>query len=425
MPIEDFFEFEHTIITIIAAIAVFAYQHFKHKNERFKQYASDLYREDNQTAQITSAILLREYLAPIFPLPGNFYKKNTLNLIVAILRNTKNGNFQKTLADSISYITEADGQDFQNVNLHKVSIKPKTRIQYEITNDDRFLQKHISLRCADFYQADISFSGIYNINATKAVFNDTLLYNTNFHNCILKDADFKKADIANLKFKSCILEGANFKGASKVASAMVFESQNSKDGKSLLHYLDEEGIFVGYEDTIRYKVNQTPIKIFVSKLGHMNTKQQSYYTHIKEYLKKEYKYDFIFIDPKDYRDSGQIDTITHLMSECAGILVMAFSYIHVENGDMVGGSNKISNQEHISPWLQIEAALANTLYKLPCMIIMEENVHCNGIFEERVTNNEELIQRIDYKGNFNDTDIKMLRNWSRKVEQYHNEKSAL
>ena len=59
MPIEDFFEFEHTIITIIAAIAVFAYQHFKHKNERFKQYASDLYREDNQTAQITSAILLR------------------------------------------------------------------------------------------------------------------------------------------------------------------------------------------------------------------------------------------------------------------------------------------------------------------------------------------------------------------------------
>jgi hypothetical protein len=41
------------IITSVSSATVFIYQHIKHKNERYKQYASDLYREDNETAQIT------------------------------------------------------------------------------------------------------------------------------------------------------------------------------------------------------------------------------------------------------------------------------------------------------------------------------------------------------------------------------------
>lgn len=415
---EELIQSGYAIITTLAAIAVFVFQYIKNNNERYKQYASDLYREDNQTAQITSAILLRSYLTPkLFGL-NRSYVKSTLNLIAAILRHSANGNLQKTLADSISYVSKADGQDFQHANMYKCSIKPKSIIEYKVTGDKKLLEKRISLRCADFYKANISKSGLYSIDAECAVFFDSLLYGTTFHNCILRGADFKSADVHNLKFKGCDLMGANFAGARRLDTVKVYDSEESEKGNNLLMYLNKDGVFVGLQKTQQYLINNAPRKIFISKLGSPNTKQKLYYANIKDYLQKQYKYEFEYIDPEDYRDSGQIEMIVNRMSECSGILIFAFSYIHINWGNMVGISNAINNEEHISPWLQIEAALANAIYKLPCMVFTEDGICCNGIFDANIIKNEELMCKIDYTGVLTKDDEEALLQWSRLVEQH-------
>ena len=418
----EFINNGYAIVTIIAAIIIFVFQYIKNYNERYKKYASDLYREDNQTAQITSAILLRSYLTPKWFGLNSSYAKSTLNLIAAILRHTMNGNLQKTLADSISYISKADGQDFQYANMYKCSIKPKSRIDFEITGNKKMLDRRISLRCADFYKANISQSGLYNINAESAVFYDSSLNGSTFHNCILKNADFRNADVHNLKFKGCTLIGAKFTGARRLDTVKVYESIDSENGVGLLNFLDNEGVFVGMQSLQQYVTSIAPKKIFVSKLGSMNTKQKLYYTHLTEYLQKKYQYQFDFINPEDYCDSGQIEMIINRMSECSGVLIFAFSYIHIDEGNMVGYSNTINNEEHISPWLQIEAALANAIYKLPCMMVAEEGVCCNGIFDATVVKNEDLICKINYAGTLSDVDEEQLLHWSRLVEQHYSNK---
>ena len=408
----------YAVITGFASATVFIYQHIKHKKEQFKQYAKDLYREDNETAQITSAILLRSYLDSRAILLRNPYTKKTLNLIAAILRHIPNGNLQKTLADSISYVHKANGQDFQNVNLNMCSIKPKSRINYELSGKPKFLRKYISLRCADFFNAKILYSGLYNINAEKGVFCYSLLCNTTFHNCILNNADFRYADVCNLQFKDCNLVGAKFGNAIQLDKAKVYNKENGIEGLPLLDFLDKDGVFIGLQKSRKYSINTAPLRIFISKLGHMNTKQKIYYENLKEYLRTTFKYQFEFIDPEEYCEVGQIDMITDRMSKCSGILILAFSYVHIDNGNMVVAKSSICNEEHISPWLHIEATIANSLYKLPCMVITEDNVFCNGIFDKRVMQNDSLMYSINYNGSLTESDEEQLRNWSRKVKLY-------
>lgn len=409
----------YSITTVIIAIVVFIYQNKKYRNERYKQYASDLYREDNPTAQITSAILLRSYLKPKLFGFSKSYAKDTLNLIAALLRHTPSGNLQKTLADSLSYVVEADGQDFQYANMRLSSIKPASQIKYTITKDAKYLGERISLRSADFYKANISDSGLYHIDAENAVFFSALLNNTTFHNCILRNANFKDADVHNLKFRMCDLEGAIFSGARRIETARVYKGLNDKDYEPLIKYLDASGKFVGLHTKPEFVVSDCPKKIFISKLGHMNTKQESYYESIKQYLSVNYKYEVEVINPEEYRDSGQLEMIINRMSQCSGVIILAFSYLRVDNGNMVGASSTVAGECYISPWLHIESALANTLYRLPSLVIAERGVCCNGIFDELVVKNEELMCRIDgYDGLFTEADSEQVEKWSRMVDKY-------
>ena len=407
----------YTIITIIASIAIFIYQSIKSRNERFKQYATDLYKEDNPTAQITSAILLRSYLRPILYIFKNPYEKDTLNLIVAILRHIPNGPLQKTLADSISYVRKADGQDFQYINLCSASIKPKYRIDFEINNNANYLNKRISMRCADFYSSDITLSGLYHINAEKSVFYNCLLCKSSFYNCVLKGADFRSADVHNLKFVDCDLTDTKFDGAIGLESAMVV-STATKTRNALIYYLNEDGLFDDYCDTIRYKNNDTPIKIFVSRLGEMNTKQKLYFNYILNYLEQKYNYKFEQIDPQEYRDSEQIPMIKNRMEQCSGIIVFAFTQIHIENGEIVNRTQQINNEEYSSPWLHIETAMAKAIYDFPVMIITEGDILCNGIFDDKVVNNDNQMFKINYKGVLSDKDERLISHWNRAVEQH-------
>ena len=417
LELSNYLESGYAVITIVASIAIFIYQSIKLKNERFKQYAIDLYKENNTTAQITSAILLRTYLKPIFHIFKDPYEKDTLNLIVAILRHIPNGPLQKTLADSISYVRKADGQDFQYINLSSASIKPKYRIDFEIYNNTNYLNKRISMRCADFYCSDITSSGVYHINAEKSVFYNCLLCKSSFYNCILEGADFRNADIHNLKFVDCILTDAKFDGAIGLDSAMVV-STATNEKYALINYLNEDGLFDNYCKAIRYQCNDTPKKIFVSRLGEMNTKQKLYFNYILDYLEQKYHYKFEQIDPQEYRESEQISMIKNRMAQCSGIIVFAFSQIHIDSGEIVNKTQQICNEEYSSPWLHIETAMAKALYDFPVMIITEENISCNGIFDNKIISNDNLMFKINYRGVLSDKDESIISHWNRAVEQH-------
>lgn len=405
----------YSITTIIGAVAIFIYQRNKSMNDRFKQYAMDLYKEDNLTAQITSAILLRSYLRPIYHLFTNPYKRDATNLIVAILRHIPNGNLQKTLADSISYISRADGQDFQRINLHAASIKPESRINFEITDNPKYLEERTSMRCADFYRSNITQCCIYHINAEKAIFFETLLCQTSFTNCILKNANFQNADVSKLKFIDCSMDGANFKGARCLETASVTENGNTY---RLIDCIDINGKFEGYKAKQRYFENGDKKSIFISRLGVMNAKQLNYYKHITELIKKQYNYTFEEIKPEDYWDSNQITMIKDRMAKCSGMIVFAFSYMKINEGKIANISQQIVDEDYSSPWLHIEAAMANAMYNFPTMVFAEENISCNGIFDDKVIQNDELMFKINFNGTLSENDEKSLSGWSRAVDRY-------
>ena len=112
------------IISLIAGVIVYLFQRIQNRNNRFNQCTSSL-QTGTEEAQITSAILLRSFLG--FP----SYKNDALNLIIALLRVTSYGNLQKTLSDGFSYVSHADGKDFQGVKLHMACIKSRRQIKYD------------------------------------------------------------------------------------------------------------------------------------------------------------------------------------------------------------------------------------------------------------------------------------------------------
>jgi len=106
------------------------------------------------------------------------------------------------------------------------------------------------------------------------------------------------------------------------------------------------------------------------------------------------------------------------MAQCSGIIVFAFSQIHIDSGEIVNKTQQICNEEYSSPWLHIETAMAKALYDFPVMIITEENISCNGIFDNKIISNDNLMFKINYRGVLSDKDESIISHWNRAVEQH-------
>ena len=64
-------------------------------------------------------------------------------------------------------------------------------------------------------------------------------------------------------------------------------------------------------------------------------------------------------------------------------------------------------------------ASAKALYDFPTMIVTEDNTYCNGIFDDKIVNNDKLMFKINYKGLFTSEDEQTITHWNRAVEQYN------
>ena len=105
------------------------------------------------------------------------------------------------------------------------------------------------------------------------------------------------------------------------------------------------------------------------------------------------------------------------MGECAGVVIIAFERILIEQGKELRGNPKardVGGQRIPTVWNQIEAAMAYATRK-PLLVIVEDGLRPEGLLEigydwyvQRVEISSETLKTPEFKGVFTD--------WKRKVE---------
>ena len=183
-------------VPIIISIVVALIKKRSHYDSAFEKYAKSIY-SNNSIEQITSAILLRDFLKKrnvFWFITRSNHTKETKNLMVVLLRTQIPITLQKTIADGFSYANDLNGQDMQYINMLNALIKPESCIKYELSGHKRYKRKMLSMKKADFFHAIIQESSINSVDATKAVFFCSNLRKTSFHNCIFTETSFKCAD---------------------------------------------------------------------------------------------------------------------------------------------------------------------------------------------------------------------------------------
>lgn len=387
------------LLTLGVGVIVYFVQKSKELSEFFLKCVSLLHSKE-EADQIAGAVLLRTFLSK------RKYNEKVLQLISSFIFGVPNSGFQKILADGLSMCKRAKGHDFQSCNLYNALIKPKSYIRYELTGFRFWKLFRLNFSGSDFFDANLTQLNAKSVKLKGAIFYRTILCNSTFTNCILKNADFREADMNGTTFKDCNLKGAWFKGAKRINNAFVVSNDNdSKDPVPLIYYLDEDARFSPVPDKtkIRYQPKDGKKTIFVSRLGQMNSQQELHYNNIIKYITDTYKANIVYLDRSAYRKYGQLSMIQDKMADCSGVLVFAFSYLTISKGtiheELESPERVEINKEcsYSSSWLQIETAFANVM-RLPTLVVLENNVQDDGIWDDLIVKYNPRISKVRYKG---------------------------
>lgn len=398
-----------TIITAIVGIVAFLIQNKIRRDGIFKDCAKSLYA-DNLTQQITSAIMLRDYIRKCC------YSTQTKNLMVALLRTSIPVTLQKVVADVFSYAWSLNKQDMQCINMVGALIKPTSKV------------RRLSMREADFFYAIMRDCSINNIDATEAIFQNANLSGTSFHNCVLRSADFQGANVKKVRFdQDCDLEQANFKGAVGLSETQIkLKNKITKEIEiyALIDCLDENGIFHCERPATQYKAENEALPIFISKLGVMDSVQQSHFDVIRNMLQNINDTSLVQIDREHYPKVSQLSDITKHINQCDGCVIFAFEYLNVKKGyihkNVVGADRQPLNEASVvSPWLHVEAAIAcSNEIPIPCLIIYDEKFVRDGMFDEKVIVSDRSMFAVKYTDGLraDNLDVEM---WMNAVREHH------
>lgn len=419
-----------SFLALIISLIVYLIQQQLRNAQLFHNCAKSLF-SNNPIEQSTAAILLRGFLKwkwwKFLYKPN--YSRDAKNLMVVLLRDSIPINLQKTIADGFSYASNMKGQDMQYVNMVDALIKPKSRIKYELTGRSIYKNSRISMRKADFYHAVLQECSINNVDAKEAVFLSAILCGSSFKNCIFSKANFENSNIRKVRFdRECVLDGASFKGAVGIDTATIKVSGDEKP-HPLIEFLDENGIFhsKGVDQGKRYVPDNKKLNVFVSKLGSMDSVQRRRYDSAIQTLKKLGDVDIKKIERDQYPIVSQLTDISTHLENCDGCVIFAFEYLEIETGyihkDVIGGDcKKISNSTYPSPWLHIEAALANGK-QMPCLIIYSENLCRDGMFDEVIVQPDKNLFSMPYTDSLTAEDTRTLLKWFGLVREYHYNKT--
>lgn len=417
-------------LAIIVPLAVYLVQQ-QSRNALFFHECAKSISSNNPIEQSTAAILLRAFLKRPWRkfLYKPNYTKEAKNLMVELLRKPIPVGLQKTIADGFSYTGDLKGQEIQYVNMVNALIKPESRIKYELT-ENRLLKyiykrRRLSMRKADFFHAVLQECSINNVDAKGAIFFCAILNRTSFRNCILKNANFVNSNVKQVRFdEDCKLEGACFDEAVGLDSATI-RIAGDKEAHPILEYLDENGIFHSgvVPKEKRYKPRKKTFNLFVSKLGTLDSVQRKQFDSAIAALKKLGNVEIQKIERDQYPKVSQLTDVSTHLEKCDGCVIFAFGYLNVVNGfihEHVEGDDRkeIINKLYSSPWLHIEAALANGK-QMPCLIIYDKNLCRDGMFEDNIINSDKNMCAFPYSDTMSEEDKLKMIQWFGLVQEYH------
>ncbi|MEY2884149.1 MAG: hypothetical protein RL490_1873 [Pseudomonadota bacterium] len=153
-------------------------------------------------------------------------------------------------------------------------------------------------------------------------------------------------------------------------------------------------------------------RVFIS-MGTPYTETQSRFRDALEtFLREKCKIDPRIIGKNEYPDGNPLTKIRTVMSQCHGVIVLAYERKYLESGfEKRSGKMPltISNRSYTTPWNHIESAMAFTM-GLPLYILCQTDLTEEGLIESKL---DWYVQRIDIEpAEFNRIEIsRSLESW--------------
>ena len=227
-----------TILYVVTKVVRTSHQRRQDTQRQFNMAVEQLSR-DNQTSQLSAAIILRRFFDT--PIDKDRFRKETIHEISAMLKIHPTGIYQKTLGDGLAYARNLNYADLQRTNLQDLYLGKKNEKDDKLekqgiipTRDDDDSWK-ITMDFTDMYGANLSYALVENVVGFGTVFNGAILNHTNIKNCTFRHADFKYADLTNVYFENVILEGSDFKGERDEDILAEVDDEYKAELAALLH----------------------------------------------------------------------------------------------------------------------------------------------------------------------------------------------
>jgi uncharacterized protein YjbI with pentapeptide repeats len=195
---------------LTAVLGLLRYFNYKSKRDRMTTVGASFsttvesLMSDSEIERMAAAVLLRRFFdrGTEQGRGGAPYKRETVEVIAAVLRQVPSGLFQKVLADGLRYARNLVSADLQRCNLRDAYLGRKP-------GDKRCL----NLSNADLFGADCTGASFREVIAKGSVFTEATLEGSVFIGAKLQQADFRRARLSGARFSGAYIEGARFEGA--------------------------------------------------------------------------------------------------------------------------------------------------------------------------------------------------------------------
>lgn len=340
--------------------------------------------------RMASAVLLRRFFNKNSELGvGNApFAKEAISSISAVLRECRTSKFQKVLADGLRFAPKGllRSADFQGVNLTKASFAPNVLLGGSGSPRGALAKLtkavgSVDFSGADFFQANLSGASFREVVAVKAVFVEATLIGTSFKGANLTDADFRRAMLERVAFEGAILTGAKFEGATL---------RNIKFPEGCLAKLDG----AVFQEAIDSRGGGPKVKVFLSRPSILNRAQELLLDSVCKTLAAN-GCEFVQLLPAQYAQTNVLCSLTELVNECKGSVVLGFSSMHIKDGQFrpsTEQSHAVQDLRLATAWNHVEAGMA-LMKQIPVLVLSEVGV-CDGVFDPTV--NDPLIFRSSF-----------------------------
>ncbi|HYO55443.1 hypothetical protein [Archangium sp.] len=158
-----------------------------------------------------------------------------------------------------------------------------------------------------------------------------------------------------------------------------------------------------------------PIDVFISAGRAATSQQEEFISNVEGLLRAE-GFRPRSVGRTDFSADQPLKFIEKVMGECAGVVIIAFERIHIEQGtELRGGPKARSANGHRVPtvWNHIEAAMAYVTRR-PLLVIVEDGLRPEGLLE---TGYDWYVQRVELsKATLDTSEFRgILGDWKRKV----------